>query len=114
MKFAHKKYWLSMTLLGLVSTSMAQNHNPWDPYRQTLQEYYQEQEELTAQEERAAQNLLMACILATEPITWSNATTNYNHQTKTKMTNTAKFKTRSATSLKIVIKKLSNCYKPIN
>jgi|SRR3989339_1151201 len=63
MKFAHKKYWLSMTLLGLVSTTIAQNHNPWDPYRQTLQEYYQEQEELTAQEERAAQNLLIAANL---------------------------------------------------
>ena len=49
-----------MMLLGLASTTIAQNHNPWDPYQQTLQEYYQQ---LAAQEERAAQNSLMAANL---------------------------------------------------
>ena len=60
MKFTHKKYCLSIMLLGLTATTIAQNYNPWDPYQQTLQEYYQQ---LAAQEERAALNSLIAANL---------------------------------------------------
>ena len=51
MKFAHTKYWLSILLLGLVSTTIALDQNDWNNYRKNLHKLSQE---LAAQEKIAA------------------------------------------------------------
>jgi ATP-dependent Zn protease len=98
MKFAHTKYWLSILLLGSISTTIAQDYNDWHASRQRRWAHHQnaQPQEKIATATSATHSSLMAANLGCIGLGMSIGALSviaYNYYVSTKNSNTKDIKT---------------------